>query len=177
MFELVQYPLAIFAQHVGQRFANEFRFRCGPYACSGGVAGYDYVVGVKREDAVRHALQHAFIVVFHPLHIIEKLRVFERNRDLRGKRLQALLILVGEATAFLVEHLRHADRAIFLVDDGNAQDRSCEEAGLPVEGRVEPQVCIGMRNVHCLASGENGTSDTEVCRKANFRDIAAGAHP
>ena len=82
--------------------------------------------------------------------------------NLRGERLQALLVLGGERTAALVQHLGHADGLARLADHGDAQDRAGEEAGAPVELGVEPQVGVGVRDVDALAGGEHRAGDAGV---------------
>ena len=61
--------------------------------------------------------EHALVVVLHVLDVGEQLGVLERDRDLRGERLQPRLVFAGERPAALVEHLGHADDPAALVDD------------------------------------------------------------
>src|SRR3972149_5684094 len=53
----------------------------------------------------------------------------------------------GSVVAPCCQRLREADRPAALVDDGHARDRAGEVAALLVERRIEPQVCVGMRDV------------------------------
>jgi hypothetical protein len=77
----------------------------------GVVAGCDAVFAIERQHAVRHALQHALVVVLHALHVLEQLRVLQADRDLRAEGAQPRLVLPGENAPALVQDLRDSDGA------------------------------------------------------------------
>ena len=131
---------------------------------------------IEGDDAVRHALQHRVGVVLHAPDVVEQLGVLERDGDLRRERLQPLLVLVREDAAALVQHLRDADHLVVLVDDRHAEDRPREEPGLLVEGGIEPEVGIGIGDVHALAGREDRTGNAEMAGEADFADLAARGH-
>src|SRR5262249_6065564 len=76
---------------------------------SGVVAGNDLAVLVEGDDAVRHALKHALVVVLHVLDVVEQFRVLQADGKLRGKRFEARFIVLGERPTLFVQSLSHAD--------------------------------------------------------------------
>src|SRR5207244_4329608 len=95
--------------------------------------------------------------------------VLQRDRDLRCERLQPRLVFFRERASTLVENLRYADGLAVLIDDGHAENGPRKEACAPVEGRIEAEIGICMRNVHAVYGFENGSRDTDVIRKSDLR--------
>ena len=171
--QLVEDPLVVFPEQVRGRLVEDLRQGRAKNPQAGGVARGDLAELVERHDAVGHRLEHRLVVVLHVLHVGEELGVLEGDRDLRRERAQARLVLRAEGASALVEHLRDPDRLAVLVHDRHAQDRAREEARLAVEGRVEAQVRVGVRDVDGLAGGEDGAGDAEVVREADLRGLDA----
>src|SRR2546425_731782 len=135
------------------------------------VAGASTALLVKSDDSVRHALQHCGVVVPHRLDIREQLRVLERARYLPRERSQPALVLRREGASTLVQGLRDTDRLAPFVEDGHAEDAACEVAALPVEGRIEAQVGVGVGDADRLPRREGGARDPEVVRKADLLEL------
>ena len=140
-----------------------------PQACR--IAGDDFPLVIDGHHAIRHRFKHRLTVVLHVLHVGEQLGILERYRDLGGERPQTRLILGRERTAALVEHLRDADHSPELIGDRHAEDRAREIAGALVEGGIEPQIGIGIRDVDRLARGEDSPGDAEVSRQADLHRL------
>ena len=77
-------PLAL-GKDLGRRFPDDVRLLPSEDAAPGRVARLRQAFLVESDDAVRHALQHALVVVAHRLHVGEELRVLESARDLCGE--------------------------------------------------------------------------------------------
>ena len=169
--ELVEHPGVLFAEEVGHRRMHDVLRGRLQDAQARGVAGRHPLLRVQRDEAVRHRLEHRFVVVLHRLHVGEELRVLERDRHLRGKGAQARLVLVRKRAAVLVQHLRHADRLALLVDHRHAEDRAREVVGLLVERRVEAQVGVGVGDVDGLARLEHRAGDAQVVRQADLQRL------
>ena len=138
---------------------------------AGGVAGGDALRFIERDHRVRHRLQHRLVVVLHVLHVGKQLGVFQRNRNLCREGAQARFIFAGKGATALVQHLCNADHLAVLVDDGHAQDRAGEIAGLLVESRIEAQISVCVRYIDGLARGEHGTGDTQMIGQADLHRL------
>jgi hypothetical protein len=66
-------------------------------------------------------LQHGIIITLHAPHIIEQLGVFERDGNLRGKRLQALFVFIGKYPALFIKNLGNAYNLAMFVEDRNSK--------------------------------------------------------
>ena len=77
-------PFAL-GKDLGRLSPDDVRLLPPEDAAPGRVARLRQALLVEGDDAVRHALQHALVVVAHCLHVREELRVLESARDLRGE--------------------------------------------------------------------------------------------
>ena len=82
-------PLVLAAEKLGCAMPEDGR-RCEPHdAGASAVAGDDGVMLVQRDDPVRHAFQHALVVVLDLLDVIKQLGVFKGDGDLRCEGFEA----------------------------------------------------------------------------------------
>ena len=132
------------------------------------VHGHHLVVGIERDEAVARALEDAVVVVLHVEYVIEELRVFDRDRDLRGECAEPRFVLGGEEAAVLVEDLRHTDSLARLAVDGHAQDALGLIAGAVVDLGVEPGVGIGVGYDLDLTGSEHLAGDSVVGGEADL---------
>ena len=68
-----------------------------------------------------------------------------------GEQLERLLVLLGEGSVTLVDHLHHAEDPA-LDEDGHAQDRARPVTRPQIHGSVEAGVGVSVRDVQYLSS-------------------------
>ena len=165
------------AEDLGAVPADHARGVDGENPAAAFVAGRDRAALVDGDHSVRHAREHRLAVVAHVLHVVEELGVLQRDRNLRGERLQALLVFRGERTAAPVQHLGHADDVPVVADHRDAENRTGEEARAAVELRVEPQVGVGVRDVDAHAGGEHRARDAGGLGEPDLPHRVTLGHP
>ena len=169
--KLPKHPGVAAGEEIGHRLVQHLRGRGSENPQAGRIAGDDLPRVIDGDHAIRHRFEHRLAVVLHVLHVGEQLGILQRDRNLRGERPETRFILRGKRTAAFVEHLRDADHRSELIDDRDAEDRTGEIAGALVEGRIEPQIGIGVGDVDRLPRGEDGAGDAEVVRQTDLHRL------
>ena len=162
-----QHPPITQTEEVGRSLVNDPIFAHSKNIQRILITGFDQLVFIKGNHAIRHALQNALVVVLHGLHFTKQFGIFKGNRDLRGKCGQALLILLVKRATTLIQHLSDANFLARLINHRNTKHGAGEKIILLVRRRVKTEISVGMRYIDSLASGENSTGNTRRVWKAN----------
>jgi hypothetical protein len=132
-----------------------------------------------------HRRRRAHDVVEHPAQLDTPRRPLPRPKRRALQRLRHLpregphegLVLPGEATVKLVEHLQHAPRRAPRVDDGRAEHRARHKARSPVDLGEVPRVARGVVEVDQLARLGHPARHAAPWRQANLVELGQVGHP
>ena len=159
LLDLIQYPRPAVGKEFLCCFTDDIAGADFHNFQAGFVTGNNVSLIVDCDNGIGHAGEHALVIGTLFGHILKKFCVFESNRHLLGESLKPGFIFVGKAAALFIQRLCATNALPILVDDGDAQNRAGEIAGLLVKTRIKAKIGISVGNIHCLLGRKHGASD------------------